>query len=98
MNNKQQVCPTEGWKYHFINSSISCHLYAWFCSVYVIFFFLMHPTGQCYDTQQLGGGGGGGGVHQYDTPVNFKYDFKNQSKISLSKTRNSRKMSLRISP
>ena len=37
--------------------------------------FLTHPTGQCYDTQQLRGGGG----HQYDTPVNFKYDISLKS-------------------
>ena len=39
--------------------------------------FLTHPTGQCYDSQQLEGGGGGG--HQYDTPVNFKYDISLKS-------------------
>ena len=30
INNKQQVCPTETWKYHFINSWTSCLMYAWF--------------------------------------------------------------------
>ena len=37
MNNKQQVRPTEAWKYHFINSWNNCLMYGWFCNVYVIF-------------------------------------------------------------
>ena len=36
VNNKEQACPTEAWKYHFINSWNSCLMYGWFCNVYNI--------------------------------------------------------------
>ena len=35
-NNRQQVCPFEAWKHHFINFWTSCLMYAWFCNVYII--------------------------------------------------------------
>ena len=48
MNNKQQVYPTEAWKYHSLipePAALSKHGFTMFL-----------PTGQQYDTQQLGEG------------------------------------------
>ena len=58
MNNKQQVRPTEAWKYHFINSWNSCLMYGWFCNVHVIFlsFDTSHWPAIWHSTIGWGGG------------------------------------------
>ena len=61
MNNRQQVYPTEAWKYHKIITEPAA-----LCKHGFTMFLL---TGQQYGTQQVGRGIGG----QYDTSVRFQY-------------------------
>ena len=69
MNNRQQVYPTEAWKYHKLitePAALCKHGFRMFL-----------PTGQQYGTQQLGRGIGG----QYDTSVSFQYNVSLKSTI-----------------
>ena len=69
MNNRQQVYPTEAWKYHKLITEPAA-----LCKHGFTVFLL---TGQHYGTQQLGRGIGG----QYDTSVSFQYDVSLKSTI-----------------
>ena len=91
MNNKQEVCPTEAWKYHFINSWNSSPMYGWFCNVYIIFlsFDTSHWPAIWHST--IGGGGGGVNlIHLSSSNMT--------SACNHAKTRNYGKMSWPISP
>ena len=69
MNNRQQVYPTEAWKYKLITEPAAL------CKHGFTMFLL---TGQQYGTQQVGRGIGG----QYDTSIRFQYDVSLKSTIS----------------
>ena len=54
MNNKQHVSPNEDWKFSLIPEPAALCMHDF--TVFMTFFsLLIHPAGQRYDTQKLGG-------------------------------------------